>query len=202
MMNLLGIGKKGGKGFLDGQFLIAMPSMLDPNFNRVVIYICAHSEDGAMGFIINRAQDVSFSDILLHLNIINSDALNDLPANVVRFPVHAGGPVDNGRGFVLHSEDYHCKSSIPLSEDIYLSTTQDVIRAISKGEGPERATMMLGYAGWRPGQIEEEISQNAWLTCPANEALIFDPDIETKYDRAMAMMGIDPVSLSNEIGHA
>jgi putative transcriptional regulator len=202
MINLLGTEKRGGKGFLDGHFLIAMPSMLDPNFARAVIYVCAHSEDGAMGFVINRPQDVSFSDILLHLKIVSDESVDDLPAHIIDFPVRSGGPVDNGRGFVIHSEDYHCNSSIPLSEEICLSTTQDVIRAISKGRGPQRAAMMLGYAGWRPGQLEQEIGQNVWLTCPAHESLIFEGDLDTKYDRAMALLGINPTLLSNECGHA
>lgn len=202
MMELLGQGSKRSNGFLDGQFLIAMPSMLDPNFVRTVIYMCAHSGDGAMGFVINRPQEVSFSDILLHLKIVDDDLIDDLPVSVSGFPVRTGGPVDGGRGFIIHSEDYHCNSSIPLSEDICLSTTQDVIRAITKGKGPRRATMMLGYAGWGAGQLEEEIARNAWLTCPASEAMIFDNDLETKYDRAMALLGINASSLSNEIGHA
>lgn len=202
MMNMLGMSSGKDKGFLDGQFLIAMPSMLDPNFVRSVVYICAHSEDGAMGFVINRAQDVSFPDILLHLKIATDDSLDRLPLSVSEFPVLCGGPVDNGRGFVLHSEDYHCNSSIPLSEDLCLSTTQDVIRAISAGRGPRHATLMLGYAGWRAGQIEHEIAQNAWLTCPASEAMIFDFDLETKYERAMALLGISPSMLSSEMGHA
>lgn len=202
MMNMLGMSSRKDKGFLDGQFLIAMPSMHDPNFVRSVVYICAHSEDGAMGFVINRAQDVSFSDILLHLKIATDESVDRLPLSVSEFPVLCGGPVDNGRGFVLHSEDYHCNSSIPLSEDICLSTTQDVIRAISAGRGPRYATLMLGYAGWRAGQIENEIAQNAWLTCPASEAMIFDFDLETKYERAMALLGISPSMLSSEMGHA
>lgn len=202
MMKMLGMGNKRDKGFLDGHFLIAMPSMLDPNFVRTVVYVCAHSEDGAMGFVINRAQDVSFSDILLHLKIASDESVDTLPLSVSRLPVFCGGPVDNGRGFVLHSEDYHCNSSIPLSEDLCLSTTQDIIRAISAGRGPRRAAMLLGYAGWGAGQIENEISQNAWLTCPASESLIFDGDLDTKYDRAMALLGISPSSLSSEAGHA
>ena len=202
MMKMLGKDTKRVQGFLDGQFLIAMPSMLDPNFARAVVYICAHSEDGAMGFIINRAQDVSFLDVLLHLKIASQETVEDFPDRISGFPVLSGGPVDNGRGFVLHSEDYHCNSSIPISEDLCLSTTQDIIRAISVGRGPMKATMLLGYAGWRAGQIENEIAQNAWLTCPASEALIFDRDLDTKYDRAMALLGIRASSLSSEIGHA
>lgn len=202
MMDLLEATRNNDKGFLDGHFLIAMPAMHDSNFARTVIYVCAHSEDGAMGFIINRPQDVSFSDILMHLKIVEGDELAHLPSAVADIPVQSGGPVDSGRGFVLHTEDYHCASSIPLSEDICLSTTQDVIRAISAGKGPKQVAMLLGYAGWGAGQLEQEVSQNAWLTCPASEAMIFDPDLDTKYERAMALLGINPSSLSNEIGHA
>jgi putative transcriptional regulator len=202
MTDLSGTDRRKDNSFLDGQFLIAMPAMLDPNFVKTVVYICAHSDDGAMGFVINRPQNVSFRDILLHLDIVNESGVDELPDEITGFPVLCGGPVDSGRGFVIHSDDYHCKSSIPLSEEICLSTTQDVIKAISAGKGPQRAAMMLGYAGWGAGQLEIEIAQNAWLTCPASETMIFDHDLETKYDRAMALLGISSSRLSSDFGHA
>ncbi|MGD9478146.1 UNVERIFIED_ORG: YqgE/AlgH family protein [Roseateles sp. XES5] len=190
------------RGFLDGQFLIAMPGMADANFARTVVYICAHSEDGAMGFVINRAQQLSFSDVLLHLDLLGEDEVIRLPGSTLDFPIRCGGPVESGRGFVLHSDDYLSESSIPVSDDICLTATLDIVRAISRGRGPQRGLMMLGYAGWGAGQIESEIGANGWLTCPAQEELIFDTNLDSKYERALGLMGITPAMLSTEAGHA
>ncbi|NVP56351.1 YqgE/AlgH family protein [Mycoplana rhizolycopersici] len=190
------------RGFLDGQFLIAMPGMLDKNFERTVVYICAHSDDGAMGFIINRPQQMSFSDVLLHLQLVEEDELIRLPTRTIDFPIRCGGPVESGRGFVLHSDDYSSESSIPVSDEISLTATLDIVRAISRGEGPRRGLLMLGYAGWGAGQLENEIASNGWLTCPAFDELIFDTPIGEKYDRALASMGVTPAMLSMEAGHA
>jgi putative transcriptional regulator len=190
------------RGFLDGQFLIAMPGMADANFARTVIYICAHSDDGAMGFVINRAQRLSFSEVLLHLDLVEEDEVIRLPGSTLDFPIRFGGPVESGRGFVLHSDDYMSESSIPVSDDICLTATLDIVRAISRGRGPERGLMMLGYAGWGAGQIENEIGANGWLSCPAQEELIFDTNLDSKYERALALMGITPAMLSSEAGHA
>ena len=204
-MSLSTLVKHRERGFLDGQFLIAMPGMADENFTRTVVYVCAHTGEGAMGFIINRAQPLSFVDILNHLDMLGGDEEIRLPDAAHRFPILSGGPVDTGRGFVLHSDDYSSESSIPVSDDISLTATLDIVRAISGGKGPRLATMMLGYAGWGPGQLEREVSANGWLTCPAtprSEGLIFDSPLETKYDRALALMGIDPAMLSSEVGHA
>ena len=190
------------RGFLDGQFLIAMPGMADANFARTVVYICAHSDDGAMGFVINRAQQLSFSDVLLHLDLVEEDEVIRLPGTTRDFPIRSGGPVESGRGFVLHSDDYLSESSIPVSDDICLTATLDIVRAISRGRGPQRGLMMLGYAGWGAGQIENEIGANGWLSCPAQEELIFDTNLDSKYERALALMGITPAMLSTEAGHA
>lgn len=190
------------RGFLDGHFLIAMPGMLDKNFERTVVYICAHSEDGAMGFIINRPQPMSFTDVLLHLQLVEEDDVIRLPENTIDFPIRAGGPVESGRGFVLHSDDYASESSIPVSDEISLTATLDIVRAISRGQGPRRGMLMLGYAGWGAGQLETEIAANGWLTCPASDDLIFDTPVEEKYDRALALMGVTPAMLSMEVGHA
>lgn len=190
------------RGFLDGQFLIAMPGMGDQNFARTVIYICAHSPAGAMGFILNRRQAITFPDILLHLNMIDQHDAIMLPQHMKDFPIQTGGPVDSGRGFVLHSDDYHAESSIPVSEDICLTATLDILRAISAGGGPRRATMLLGYAGWAGGQLEAEIASNGWLHCDASEELIFDRKLDDKYERALALMGISPAMLSMDAGHA
>lgn len=190
------------RGFLDGQFLIAMPGMLDANFARTVVYICAHSGDGAMGFVINRPQELNFSDVLVHLQLIGEDDLIRLPGETRDFPIRSGGPVESGRGFVLHSDDYLSESSIPVSDEICLTATLDIVRAISRGRGPQRGLMMLGYARWAGGQLENEISANGWLTCPAHEELIFDQTLDDKYERALALMGVNPAMLSTEAGHA
>ena len=190
------------RGFLDGQFLIAMPGMADSNFARTVVYICAHSDDGAMGFVINRPQQLSFSDVLLHLDLLGEDEVIRLPGSTLDFPIRCGGPVESGRGFVLHSDDYMSESSIPVSDDICLTATLDIVRAISRGRGPQKGLMMLGYAGWGAGQIENEIGANGWLSCPAQEELIFDTNLDSKYERALGLMGNSPAMLSAEAGHA
>ncbi|AXV14628.1 hypothetical protein CYG48_02230 [Neorhizobium sp. SOG26] len=190
------------RGFLDGQFLIAMPGMQDGNFARAVVYICAHSDAGAMGFIINRAQEISFTDVLLHLKLMEEADTIMLPQPTRDIPILAGGPVETGRGFVLHSDDFTSESSVPVSEDISLTATLDVIRAICDGRGPARATMLLGYAGWGPGQLEMEIAANGWLNCPSTDELIFDTALEEKYERALALLGVSPEMLSSEAGHA
>lgn len=190
------------RGFLDGQFLIAMPGMGDQNFHRTVIYVCAHSPAGAMGFILNRRQKITLPEVLLHLDMIDQHDAIMLPQAMKEFPIQTGGPVDAGRGFVLHSDDYVTDSSIPVSEDICLTATLDILRAISDGGGPRRATMMLGYAGWAGGQLEAEIASNGWLHCPATEELIFDRKLDDKYERALALMGISPGMLSMDAGHA
>lgn len=191
-----------GRGLLDGQLLIAMPGMENGDFARSVVYICAHSDAGAMGFIINRPQPVTFADLLLHLELIDRNDAIMLPDHARHFPIQCGGPVDQSRGFVLHSDDYLSDSSIPVSDDISLTATLDIVRAISDGRGPRNATMMLGYAGWGPGQLEQEIARNGWLHCAATEDLIFDRFLDDKYDRALAMMGINPAMLSMDVGHA
>ncbi|MBW8299534.1 MAG: YqgE/AlgH family protein [Hydrogenophaga sp.] len=190
------------RGFLDGQLLIAMPGIADGNFARSVVYICAHSPAGAMGFIINRPQPVTFADVLLHLGLIDKTDAIMLPAHARDFPIQDGGPVETGRGFVLHSDDYTSDSSIPVSDDISLTATLDIVRAISEGRSPRRATMLLGYAGWGPGQLEFELANNGWLNCGATEDLIFDRSLDNKYDRALALMGVSPAMLSMEAGHA
>ena len=201
-MSLSALKDKRERGFLDGQFLIAMPGMFDSNFARTVIYICAHSPAGAMGFVINRPQSITFPDILLHLNMIDQNDAIMLPADISNFLIQTGGPVETGRGFVLHSDDYTNESSIPVSDDVCLTATLDIVRAISAGQGPRRAALMLGYAGWGAGQLEGEISSNGWLNCPASEDLIFDRHLDDKYERALALMGVTPAMLSTEAGHA
>ncbi len=190
------------RGFLDDQFLIAMPGMKDDRFARAVIYVCAHSDEGAMGLIINQAQQMLFPDLLVQLGIMKEHEAIRLPPKARDFVVRNGGPVDRSRGFVLHSGDYTVESSLPVSNDICLTATVDILRAISAGRGPRRALMALGYAGWGAGQLENEIAENGWLTCPANFDLLFDTDIERKYDRILTSIGVDLAHLSQVAGHA
>ena len=190
------------RGFLDDQFLIAMPGMKDDRFARAVIYVCAHSDEGAMGLIINQAQQMLFPDLLVQLGIMNEQEAIRLPRKTRNFVVRNGGPVDRSRGFVLHSGDYTVESSLPVSEDICLTATVDILRAISAGRGPRQALMALGYSGWGAGQLENEIAENGWLTCPATPDLLFDADIDRKYDRILASIGVDLAHLSTVAGHA
>jgi putative transcriptional regulator len=193
-----------GDGFLDGQLLIAMPLMSDRRFARSVVYLCAHSEDGAMGLIINqRAPHISFPDLLERLGIVPSDT-GDGPSNeMLSMSIHVGGPVETGRGFVLHSSDYFANdSTLPIEDGVCLTATIDILKAIAAGEGPDKAILALGYAGWSPGQLESEIQANGWLNCPADLGLIFNPDVESKYTRAFAKIGIDPSHLVSDSGHA
>lgn len=196
--------RRRGTGYLDGQLLIAMPLMTDRRFARSVIYMCAHSEEGAMGLIVNyRAPNISFPDLLERLGIVPSGADDGIPADILERQVHVGGPVETGRGFVLHSSDYHARdSTLNIDEDISLTATIDILKAIAAGHGPHRSMLALGYAGWSPGQLENEIQANGWLHCPADTELLFDPDLESKYSRALAKIGIDPSHLVNEAGHA
>jgi putative transcriptional regulator len=192
----------GASGFLDDHFLIAMPGMADDRFARAVIYVCAHSEEGAMGLIVNQSQSLRFADLLVQLGIVDEKQAIRLAPSARDLLVHNGGPVDRSRGFVLHSDDYVVESSLPVSDEICLTATVDILRAISEGEGPRHAIMALGYAGWGAGQLEQEIVDNGWLTCPVDLELLFDGDIERKYDRVLALLGIDVAHLSNFSGHA
>ena len=192
------------EGYLDGQLLIAMPAMGDPRFSRSVIYLCAHSSEGAMGIVINqRAPNISFSELLEQLNIVPPEDRIALPMGLGGMAVHLGGPVETGRGFVLHSADYFkAESTLPIDDSVCLTATIDILRDIAKGSGPDKALLALGYAGWAPGQLEEEIQSNGWLNCPADPSLIFDPDVDLKYNRALGSLGVDPIRLVNDSGHA
>ena len=202
-MDILGTKKTPARrGFLDDQFLIAMPGMKDERFARSVIYVCAHSEEGAMGLIINQVQQMLFPDLLVQLGVLDEKQAIRLPARARDLVIRHGGPVDRSRGFVLHSDDYMVESSMPVSDDVCLNATVDILRAISAGDGPRHALMALGYSGWGAGQLEHEIAENGWLTCPASTELLFDPDIDRKYDRILASIGINPAHLSIDAGHA
>ena len=192
------------RGFLDGQMLIAMPSMRDERFLRSVIYICAHSSDGAMGIVVNQlAGDIDFPKLLVKLDVIPEDQRIQLPNDARSMPVLKGGPVETQRGFVLHSADYFMENStLPIDDGICLTATLDILKAIAHGTGPENAVLALGYAGWAPGQLESEIQDNGWLHCSADRDLIFGDDTGGKYFRALQKLGIGPGMLSSEAGHA
>jgi len=193
-----------GRGYLDGQMLIAMPSMLDERFARSLIYICAHSSEGAMGIVVNQpAANINFPDLLVQLEVIPATDLIELPQKAGSMKVLKGGPVETGRGFVLHSADFFIESStLPIDEGICLTATLDILKAIARGDGPASAVLALGYAGWSAGQLENEMQENGWLHCAADSELVFGADTEAKYDRALRKLGIDPGMLSSDAGHA
>lgn len=190
--------------FLDGQMLIAMPGMSDPRFDRSVIFMCAHSDNGAMGIIVNkRAPMISFNELLERLDIMPQESRIKLPDDVQSMLVQFGGPVEPGRGFVLHTSDYFsADTSLPIDERVALTATLDILRAIAGGQGPRRSLLALGYAGWAPGQLEDEIQRNGWLSCAADEDLLFGNDLDGKYVSALHKIGVDPAMLSSEAGHA
>ncbi|MGE5513394.1 MAG: YqgE/AlgH family protein [Bacteroidota bacterium] len=190
--------------YLDGQLLLAMPTMADKRFQRSVIYLCTHSADGAMGLIVNqRADHISFTGLLKQLGIVGDDADETVPPELLGMSVHVGGPVSSERGFVLHSADYFAQdSTLEIDGGVCLTATIDILKAMAGGKGPEQAILALGYAGWAPGQLESEIQANGWLHCPADRDLLFSPDLELKYDRALSKIGIDPSHLVSDAGHA
>ena len=197
--------RKGSKrGYLDGQMLIAMPSMGDDRFARSVIYVCAHSSEGAMGIIVNQpAPHISFPDLLVQLDVVAAADLIQLPPHAGGVRVLKGGPVETSRGFVLHSSDFFIENStLPIDEGVCLTATLDILKAIARGEGPKSAVLALGYAGWAPGQLENEINQNGWLHCAADSELIFGSDTDAKYEQAFRKIGVDVGMLSSEAGHA
>ncbi|MBS7555283.1 YqgE/AlgH family protein [Ancylobacter dichloromethanicus] len=190
--------------FLDGQMLVAMPGMRDERFARAVIYLCAHSSEGAMGIVVNQpANHVNFPDLLVQLDVIPDDERIRLPHSAGGVKVLRGGPVETGRGFVLHTADFFIQdSTLPIDDGICLTATLDILKAMATGSGPASAMLALGYAGWAPGQLENEIQQNGWLHCPADPALVFEAEASQKYDLALRKIGIDPGMLSTEAGHA
>lgn len=186
------------EGYLTGQFLVAMPTMEDPRFSRTVIYVCAHNEDGAIGLVVNKLLDsVSFADLLEQLNIPD-----EAPPGIRLPAIHFGGPVDTSRGFVLHSSEYMQDDSMAIDDHIALTATVDIVRDIVDGRGPRSRILALGYAGWGPGQLDTEMQQNAWLTVEADSAILFDGDLDSKWDRALAKLGISAALLSTEAGRA
>jgi putative transcriptional regulator len=182
--------------WLTGQLLIAMPGMPDLRFARAVIYLCSHGPNGAMGLVLNRLfTEATFPILLEQLNITMSDETPDLP-------VHFGGPVETGRGFVLHTSDYLHEGTTQIDDNICVSATIEILQAIADGHGPERVMMALGYTGWGSGQLDDEMMANGWLTAPADDDILFGDNIERKWEHALAKMGISPVMLSGDAGHA
>ena len=189
-------GQDGNGDYLTGQLLIAMPNMRDPRFTRTVIYVCAHNADGAMGLVVNRlVGSVTFPDLLKQLGI-------DTDPTTQEIRVHFGGPVESGRGFVLHSGEYHHDSTLQVAEQMALTATIDILQDMAKGCGPRRSLLALGYAGWGAGQLDAEIQSNGWLIVAADDQLVFDEDLDNKWERAIAKLGVDPALLSSDAGHA
>jgi putative transcriptional regulator len=186
-----------GTSFLEGKLLIALPGMSDPRFEKSVIFMCAHSEDGAMGLIVNRPIDgLGFHELLKNLNLT-------ITSNGPDAPVLYGGPVETGRGFVLHSNDFQGgPATMPVTENISLTATIDILRAMAEGRGPLHAIFALGYSGWGPGQIEDEIRVNGWLHCDADSNIVFDADMSGKWASALRKLGIDLSVLSSNAGSA
>ena len=182
--------------FLTGHLLIAMPAMEDPRFAHSVIYLCAHTPEGAMGLVLNRPlQKPKFDDLLRQLEVAPVP-----PAR--RIQLCQGGPMDNARGFVLHTTDWTGEGSLKVNEAMALTASLDVLKAIAEGRGPREGILALGYAGWGPGQLDAEIQQNAWLSVPADETIVFDEGYDTKWRRALGKLNIDPLLLSGAAGHA
>ncbi|MCF6216000.1 MAG: YqgE/AlgH family protein [Emcibacter sp.] len=190
--------------YLTGQLLLAMPGMTDPRFDRSVIYICSHSEEGAMGLVINSvATSIDFPNLLDQLAVdYDPEMLAKNETSGVGVTLYAGGPVEIGRGFILHSADYIQESTLIISETVALTATVDILAAISTGEGPKNFMVALGYTGWGKGQLEEEIKRNSWLNVEADEVLLFRTDLDLKWPRAMAKLGIDITMLSSSSGNA
>jgi len=184
------------EGWLTGRMLVAMPSMLDPRFTRTVIYMCSHGPSGAMGLIVNRLfGEADFPMLLKQLNIQSSLITPDIP-------VQFGGPVEMGRGFVLHSNDYLREGTTKIDDDIAVTATVEVLEDLANGKGPLHSLLVLGYAGWGEGQLEHELKNNGWLTVDADEDILFDSNLDSKWERAMAKIGISPAMLSSTQGRA
>lgn len=182
--------------YLTDQFLIAMPAMGDPNFDHTVTYICEHTDDGALGLVINRPTGMSLSEVFGQMD------LQLLDQELADAPVLQGGPVQPERGFVIHDPGHSWGSTLPVSDSIQITTSRDVLEAMARGDGPERALVALGYAGWGAGQLESEMAANAWLSVPANHDIIFTIPFEERWRAAAALIGIDIDQISSDVGHA
>ena len=182
--------------YVTGQLLIAMPGMRDERIAKSVIYMCAHSEEGAMGLVLNQRLDaLTFAELISQLELDEKHLSKDVP-------VHFGGPVESGRGFVLHTSDYQQDATLEVLNGVALTASVEILRAIAQGKGPQKSLLALGYAGWGPGQLDMEIRANGWLQVPSDSEIIFDIEPDTKWERAIQRLGIDPRMLSDDVGHA
>lgn len=181
---------------LTNHFLIAMPGLEDPNFSRTVTYLCEHNSDGAMGLVINRPTEIELGEVLEHMEISAPDSPD------LHLPVHEGGPVQPERGFVLHHPIGEWESTMRITSDIGVTTSRDILISIAGGKGPQDMLIALGYAGWAPGQLEEELAQNTWLNGPANTDILFRTPYNKRWDAAARLLGVDLGTLSSDIGHA
>ncbi|MBN9336187.1 YqgE/AlgH family protein [Devosia sp.] len=188
---------------LEGQFLVAMPGMEDERFAQSVILLVGHGDEGAMGLVVNQElANLTFADILDELDLGDPDAVIRLPDLIRERSVMRGGPVEKSRGFVLHTSDYHSGNTYKVTEDIGLTATLDVLKAMAFGPAPRESFFALGCCGWSPGQLEQEIAENGWLTVPFTRELLFDIPVEDRYRRALESLHITPASLSSDAGHA
>ena len=182
--------------YVTGQLLIAMPGMRDGRFAKSVIYMCAHSEEGAMGLVLNQRLDsLKFAELISQLELDEKHLSRDVP-------VHFGGPVESGRGFVLHTSDYQQDATLEVLNGVALTASVEILKAIAQGKGPQKSLLALGYAGWGPGQLDMEFKANGWLQVPSDSEIIFDIEPDTKWERAIQRLGIDPRMLSDDVGHA
>ena len=181
---------------LTHQFLIAMPALADPNFHRTVTYLCHHDDEGAMGIVINRPLELSLGEVLGHMKIESSDP------GINQIPVLQGGPVQTERGFVIHHPTGEWDSVLEVNDQIGVATSRDILSAIARGEGPSQAVVALGYAGWGAGQLERELADNAWLSAPVDNSIIFDKPYEDRWASAAKLLGVDPDRLFGEAGHS
>jgi len=182
--------------FLKNHFLIAMPTLMDPNFFHSVTYICEHNSQGAMGIVINQPVELTVAEVVEHLGFASTDGAN------LQQSVYRGGPVETERGFVLHKPIGHWESTLSISKTIGLSTSNDIVEALAQGHGPTQCLVALGYAGWGAGQLEQELTENSWLSAPADEGVLFETDAEKRWEAAAALMGIDIKQLTGDMGHA
>ncbi|WP_342117168.1 YqgE/AlgH family protein [Pseudoduganella sp. OTU4001] len=184
---------------LANHFLIAMPSMQDPIFGGTVVYVCEHNENGVLGVVINKPTDMTMEVLFDRIDLeVSSAAERHLESEPIMF----GGPVQDDRGFVLHTPGAHYSSSLTVTNDVAFTTSIDVLEAVARGHGPERMMVSIGYAGWSPGQLEDELARNGWLTVAADPRIVFDVPIEDRYNAAMKLLGFDPLMLNSEAGHA
>lgn len=184
---------------LANHFLIAMPSMQDPIFGGAVVYVCEHNDKGVLGVVINKPTDMTMDVLFERIDLKVAD---DIQAEVANEPIMFGGPVQDDRGFVLHTPGGHYSSSLAVTEEVAFTTSIDVLEAVASGDGPQRLLVSIGYAGWSPGQLEDELSRNGWLTVGADASVMFDLPIEQRYTAAIKLLGIDPMMLASEAGHA